>query len=507
MFNSSPKAMRVSGMVFAGILTILLLKAVFHRSNTNHRPSRLRVDEPVVVILVHPAPLLNKATNFELKRAISRTWAKDVEDFGASVFFVGEHDGETVMRRPSEFQGRAQSFSSRFGPGSLLAKAHAAAGGAGGQGGAGQGGPGGQGGEGGSGYAKEEPMRKMLIPSVLENGQADDPSGLLKAYYFLYNNTNLYAGPIFQTYPFILTTDTTQYIHVENLVSTLLSSRPRRLVTMKDDLAFSGSVSEASECSAEDFGDRAPLQSESGINHRNHDDEDVGVDGSDPDSNTTERGSNQNHAHWTLSRTHLVSKQLVAMVGPHLSNCLNNTAASSMDSGEAFQSCVKEWASNPLFWKDGYCGRLAALRYQAPAPESALSSWGPSSPSYATRKERRGNPPTPQEFEEFYQLKQEERALELQRQAQRAASGSPGTPASLHSAEGSDETLLLPRDIEREKEKARKLLKELTSSSSGSAARWIVASGLTQPEDFTLVYQSLADREDEKEEYLEELDY
>lgn len=120
-----------------------------------------RVEEPVVVILVHPSPSLNKAANFELKRAIARTWAKDVEDFGASVFFVGEHDGETVMRRPSEFQGRAQSLTSRFGPESMLGKDGA--------------GPGA-----GTGYSKEEPIRKMLIPSILENGQADNPSGLLK---------------------------------------------------------------------------------------------------------------------------------------------------------------------------------------------------------------------------------------------------------------------------------------------------------------------------------------
>ena len=124
----------------------------------------------MVLILVHPSPSLSKAANFELKRSISRTWAKDVEDLGAGVFFVGEHDGETVMRRPSEFQGRAQSLSSRFGPEDSEAETEDGAVAAGGLNSDEE-----------FGFSKESsPMRKMLIPSVLENGQADDPPGLLK---------------------------------------------------------------------------------------------------------------------------------------------------------------------------------------------------------------------------------------------------------------------------------------------------------------------------------------
>ncbi|KAG0209942.1 hypothetical protein BGX28_009813 [Mortierella sp. GBA30] len=466
MANNNARAIRVFGLVLSAILGLLLLKTLFRHSSNSRHSSRLRVEEPVVVILVHPSPSLNKAANFELKRAIARTWARDVEDFGASVFFVGEHDGETVMRRPSEFQGRAQSLSTRFGPVSLGSEDSE---------------PGITGGDeaGGATYTKEEPMRKMLIPSVLENGQADDASGLLKAYHFLYNNTNWYAGPIFQTYPFILTTDTTHYIHVENLVSTLLSSRPRRLLTLKDDPAFSGSMSEASECSAEDFGDKAPL--------------------SGNDDNL-----NNQHAHWTLSRTHLVSKQLLAMVGPHLHECVKTETTSSMDAGEAFQQCVKEWASNPLFWKSGYCGRMAALRYQAPTPGSPLGSTVAQSLSsnyqYA-RKERRGSPPTPLEFEEFYRQKQQERILEMQRQEDRS---------DVADSSKDEDSMLVQRGADREKEKGRQLLQELTSSSmlSGSAsARWIVGSGLSQPEDFTLIHQSLVDREELEDEYLEDLDY
>ncbi|KAF9196066.1 hypothetical protein BGZ50_002323 [Haplosporangium sp. Z 11] len=468
MIKSTARTGRVFGIILTALVGLYILN----------------VEEPVVVILVHSSPSLNKATNFELKRAIARTWAKDVEDMGASVFFVGEHEGETVMRRPSEFQGRAQSLS-RFGPGSSSAKA-----GAGVAGGVGE----------GSEYSKEVPLRKMLIPSILENGRADGASGLLKAYYFLYNNTNWYAGPTFQTYPFVLTTDTTHYIHVENLVSTLLSSRPRRLLTMKDDLAFSGAVSEASECSADDFGDRAP-----------------------PTSATPQNGDNniaQAHAHWTLSRTHLVSKQLIAMVGPHLHRCVNETAASLMDSGEAFQSCVKEWTSNPLFWKGGYCGRLAALRYQAPSFGSLLGSSAAAYPlrsNFASRKERRGSSLTPQEFEELYRQKQQEQTLEQERQqkemekeGQRLVRDRNGEPLK-NEDQTERKQQLVQRADDQESEDSRRLLQQLTSSSgSGSAVRWIVGTGLTQPEDFTLIYQSLVAREqveDEDEEYPEDIDY
>ncbi|KAF8974913.1 hypothetical protein BGZ46_009597 [Entomortierella lignicola] len=447
MINTS-RNVRLSGLVFFLLVTLLLLRAILHDSSNEKRPNKFRVEEQVVVILVHPSPSLNKAANFELKRAIARTWAKDVEDLGASVFFVGEHDGETVMRRPSEFQGRAQALTS--GSGSILAKEVIGA----------------VGGQGDTG----EPMRKMLIPSILENGQADDPSGYLKAslffifififglaYHFLYNNTNWFAGPIFQTYPFVLTTDTTHYIHVENLVMTLLSSRPRRLLTMKDDSSFSGPLSEASECSAEEFGDR-------------------GDDKSNPNN------------HWTLSRTHLVSKQMISMVGPHLRYCVRDTADSLMDSGEAFKKCVKTWTANPLFWKNGYCGRFSALRYQAPAPGTFSDS--DSSPSFHNKIQRRSSP---EDFTEFYHIKQQERELEQKG----------GYEAIADASDVSDINLLKPGAETLNRQRSRKILQQLTSSSPESPARWIVASGLTQPEDFALIYQGLSDKE-EKEDLLEE---
>ncbi|KAF9434422.1 hypothetical protein BGZ76_008033 [Entomortierella beljakovae] len=420
MIHSTTKTLRITGIVFATLVGFLFLRAIFRSSND--RPSKIRIEEPVVVILVHPSPSLSKLANFELKRAIASTWAKDVEDYGASVYFVGEHEGETVMRRPSEFEGRAQSLSSKPGSGSS------------------EKGPAGQ-----SGYSKEDTMRKMLIPSVLENGRADNPSGYLKAYHFLYNNTNWYAGPIFHTHPFILTTDTTHYIHVQNLATTLLSSKPRRLLTMKDDILFSGQVSEASECSAEDFGDKAPFQ------------------GND-DASKSIKGSP--FTHWTLSRTHLVSKQLVAMVGPHFQYCINDTRTSSMDSSEAFQSCIKHWTSNPLFWKNGYCGRFAALRYLAPA--SANSNRQDSYNKIQRRSDSDG-------VSEAFRAGQRDRQV-------------------TNSGDSTSQSKPIGK-----RELSKRALKEM-SPSSDDTARWIIASGLTHPEDFTLLYDGLSDEKDEEED-------
>ncbi|KAF9207211.1 hypothetical protein BGZ49_000935 [Haplosporangium sp. Z 27] len=412
MLINTSRNVRLSGLVFFLLVTLLLLRAILHDSSNEKRPNKFRVEEQVVVILVHPSPSLNKAANFELKRAIARTWAKDVEDLGASVFFVGEHDGETVMRRPSEFQGRAQALTS--GSGSILAKEVIGA----------------VGGQGDTG----EPMRKMLIPSILENGQADDPSGYLKA-----------------SLPLSIQQ------HQLNLVMTLLSSRPRRLLTMKDDSSFSGPLSEASECSAEEFGDR-------------------GDDKSNPNN------------HWTLSRTHLVSKQMISMVGPHLRYCVRDTADSLMDSDEAFKKCVKTWTANPLFWKNGYCGRFSALRYQAPAPGTFSDS--DSSPSFHNKIQRRSSP---KDFTEFYHIKQQERELEQKG----------GYEAIADASDVSDINLLKPGAETLNRQRSRKILQQLTSSSPESPARWIVASGLTQPEDFALIYQGLSDKE-EKEDLLEE---
>ncbi|KAF8942227.1 hypothetical protein BGZ47_006692 [Haplosporangium gracile] len=509
MATSTRRTVRVAGIVLSTIFFLLILNTLFRRSSSNPHPTKLRVEEPVVVILVHPSPTLNRAANFELKRAIARTWAKDVEDFGASVFFVGEHDGETVMRRPSEFQGRAQSLSMRFmDPADDAEEGNPGGGGNGGKGGGFAGDDGGAGGSDGAGkdYFKQEPMRKMLIPSILENGQADSASGLLKAYHFLYNNTNWYAGPMLHTYPFILTTDTTHYIHVENLVTTLLSSRPRRLLTMKDDHSFAGSFSEASECSAEDFGDKVPPIV------------------SDYQSSTADKKKTASlqHTHWTLSGTHLVSRQLVALIGPHLHQCVLNAGSTSSspvngdssEDGEAFQECIQQWASHPLFWKNGYCGRLAALRYDVsalssprssssyPHPTSMSSSQGssPSSSPRSTyemfkRKDRRGllpPSPSPEDFESFYRMKQRERA-----QAQARRSGSYDENENDDSAIniGSDDQ----NNLSSHQRNGNTVIRATTASenTAGPTTHWIIGSGLTQPDDFTLLYQTLVDREED----------
>ncbi|KAG0376842.1 hypothetical protein BGX24_007139 [Mortierella sp. AD032] len=529
MATTSRRTVRVAGIALSAISLLLLLNTIFRHSSNNPHPIKLRVEEPVVVILVHPSPSLNRAANFELKRAIARTWAKDVEDFGASVFFVGEHDGETVMRRPSEFQGRAQSLSMRFMDPEDEAEEGNNGGGGIRSGGTASGSAisGGEEADGvGEDYSKQEPMRKMLIPSILENGQADSASGLLKAYYFLYNNTNWYAGPMLHTYPFILTTDTTHYIHVENLVTTLLSSRPRRLLTMKDDHSFTGSFSEASECSAEDFGDKVPPIV-------------AGYQGP-----TKMRPSSQ-HTHWTLSGTHLVSRQLVALVGPHLHQCVLNSASAtsssspvnrdSSEGGEAFQECVQQWASHPLFWKNGYCGRLAALRYDSPTtpvgsvayPSSSLtqskspiSKLPPSTPSASRlaydapqRKDRRGilpHPPSPEDFESFYRMKQRERA-HLQSEesttfdndeesGENRSRNDEDTNSTMDTGDSNEQD-----DLSITHERSRNTIVRTSSAENvADTKHWIIGSGLIQPEDFTVLYQTLIDHETEETDNDEE---
>jgi hypothetical protein len=52
----------------------------------------------------------------------------------------------------------------------------------------------------------------------------------------------------------------------------------------------------------------------------------------------------------------------------------------------------------------------------------------------------------------------------------------------------------LRRTDDRDKGTSWRPIRDLTSS-SGPFTRWVVASGLTQPEDFTLLYQSLQDSE------------
>ncbi|GJJ76366.1 hypothetical protein EMPS_08725 [Entomortierella parvispora] len=500
VYNPS-RALRVLGLVSSAIVGLILLRAIFYRSPNARRSSRLRVEEPVVLILVHPSPSLSKAANFELKRSISRTWAKDVEDLGAGVFFVGEHDGETVMRRPSEFQGRAQSLSSRFGPEDSEADIEDSA--AGGLNSNNE----------GFGFSKESsPMRKMLIPSVLENGQADDPPGLLKAYHFLYNNTNWYAGPIFDTYPFILTTDTTHYIHVENLVSTLLSSRPRRLLTMKDDQTFEGLVSEASACNPDDFGDKtSPLS--------------LQIPGA-----ADSRKQDESNTHWAMSRTHLVSKQLIAMVGPHLQRCIKESEVIMLDSGKAFYACITEWVSSPQFWRDGYCGRMSALRYEAPTPGShqsgvfarALLS-SEDRLSYSIRKERRDHPTSPEEFGAIYLKAQEEQAevdlrtrqehkkeeqYQREKQELRDRREKRSTDEDINSDDQQEDEDVSDKRLDHSHDRQGSLGKTDPNGQTEEVARsrWIVGSGLTQPIDFTLLHQSL-NVGGEDEEDTEDADY
>ncbi|KAI9237916.1 hypothetical protein MVEG_06321 [Podila verticillata NRRL 6337] len=458
MLRSTSKTVRAAGFALAGLLVILLLRSILHRSSSSRHTSKHRTGQPKVIVLVHPSPALDKTANFHLKRAIARTWAKDTDDFGVTVYFVGEHKGEVVMRQPS--------YLLRSGSGSVIYSsnnnnqnsnnnnnnnnnnnANSNSGRSG----------------------KEEHLRKMLIPLVVENGKADDAPGLLKSYHFLYNNTDWQAGPLLSVYPYVLNTDTTHYIHIENLASTLSASKHRRLLTMKDDTSFTGTISEASECNPEQYGDDISVESISKENQTK--------------GAATPLGT-PSQPHWTSSKTHLVSRQLLSIIGPHLEECIKGSSTASLllsnsplassptasNPEEALQKCVREWASHPLFWKDAYCGRWAALRYQSPAldPQSSTSS-----------ENRRMT--SPRDFESFYRDKQQER-MAAQEERDKLSKGDEEEQR---------------KEEEAQKRKAAAAAAAAADNSHNkqysTSARWVVASGLRQPEDFLTMHQNLAD--------------
>ncbi|KAG0010221.1 hypothetical protein BGZ81_002897 [Podila clonocystis] len=453
MLRSSSRTVRAVGFALAGLLVILMLRSILHRSSSSRHTSKHRTGQPTVIVLVHPSPALDKTANFHLKRAIARTWAKDTEDYGVIVYFVGEHKGEVVMRKPS--------YLLRSGSGSVIYSSNNNN----------QNNNNNDNGNSGR-SSKEEHLRKMLIPLVVENGKADDAPGLLKSYHFLYNNTDWQAGPLLSVYPYVLNTDTTHYIHVENLASTLAASKHRRLLTMKDDTSFTGTISEASECNPEQYGDDISVESISKENQ---------IKGA-----ATPLGT-PSQPHWTSSKTHLVSRQLLSIIGPHLEECIKGSSTASLllsnsplassptasNPEEALQKCVREWASHPLFWKDAYCGRWAALRYQSPALE----------PQSSTSSENR-RMTSPRDFENFYRDKQQER---MAAQEERAKLGSGG------------------KDDDEEKKKEEEASQKRKAAAAAAAAdnshnkqystsaRWVVASGLRQPEDFLTMHQNLAD--------------
>ncbi|KAF9430243.1 hypothetical protein BGZ94_007780 [Podila epigama] len=462
MLRSSSRTVRAVGLALSGLLTLLFLRTLLHRSSSSRHISKHRTGKPMVIVLVHPSPALDKATNFQLKRAIARTWAKDTEDYGVTVYFVGEHKGEVVMRRPA--------YLLRGGSGSIIYSSNN---------------------QNNNNHnninvngraGKEEHMRKMLIPLVIENGKADDAPGLLKSYHFLHNNTDWQAGPLLSVYPYVLNTDTTHYIHIENLVSTLAASKSRRLLTMKDDTSFTGSISEAADCNPEQYGDDMSLPEQ-------------------PSKDDQTKGAiplgTPAQPHWTSSKTHLISRQLLSIIGPHLHECIKGSSTASLllsssplassptasNPEEALQKCVREWASNPLFWKDGYCGRFAALRYQSPAHD----------PEPAGTSETRGMT-SPRDFENFYREKQQER-IAAQEERNKMAS------------DEDEEKKLEEEAAKKRKAAAAAAAADINNNRQYSAsARWVVASGLRQPEDFLTMHQNLADGR-QRDERARDFDY
>jgi len=283
---------------------------------------------------------------------------------------------------------------------------------------------------------------------------------------------------------------------------------------MKDDQSFEGLISEASSCNPDDFGDKSsPLSVQT--------------------PSTADAGKlDESNTHWAMSRTHLVSKQLIAMVGPHLQQCIKESEGTMLDSGKAFHACVEEWASSPQFWKDGYCGRMSAFRYQAPTPgdrqsdgfaRTALSSQDKL--GYGIRKERRDHPPSPEEFGAIYLKAEEERAEKDLRTRQEDARRQEQHERQQQELRDRKEKRSIDEDIDsddrREDEDEDDGRQDHSQDRRGglginpndgqlaeaARSRWIVGSGLTQPIDFTLLHQSLDVGGDEDSEDADDLDY
>ncbi|KAG0337176.1 hypothetical protein BG004_007748 [Podila humilis] len=479
MLRSSSRMVRVIGLAFTSLLVILILRSILHRSSSHRHTSKHRTDVPRVLILVHPSPTLDKTANFHLKRAIAKTWAKDAEEYGVSVYFVGEHKGEVVMRLPS--------YLLRGGSGSVIYSSNNN-----------------NNNNNQNNYnsnnnnnnnngrsGKDEHLRKMLIPLVIENGKADDAPGLLKSYHFLHNNTDWQAGPLIVNFPYILNTDATHYIHLENLVSTLAASKHRRLLTMKDDSSYEGAISEASECNPAQYGDDMLL----GLDSSN------GGSGGAGDIDNKEGAplGSPTQPHWTSSKTHLISRQLLSIIGPHLAECIKGSSTASLllsnsplassptaaNPEEALQKCVREWASNPLVWKDAYCGRWAALRYQSPSLDSTGSNGGRSSGT----SDMRGMT-SPKDFESFYREKQQER---LVAQEERAKLLEKGNNKISNEEKKREEQEAEAANKRKAAALAAAAADNATNKQYSTMARWVVASGLRVPEDFVTMHQNLAE--------------
>ncbi|KAG0221977.1 hypothetical protein BGW41_006278 [Actinomortierella wolfii] len=294
----SPRSYKNAGLILLALILILLFRP-FGSSSQQAFPDKLRVDRPLAAIVVHSVPHLDPLGNFELKRAIANTYAKDAEELGIGVFFATKHERSVILRNLYEFLRSGAP-------------------------------------------KKHELAHKTLVPHKI-----DDAPGLLKIYHHIYNNTDWSQGPLFSSYPYILHVDASQYVHVENLARTLMAAK-KRILTINVDPTYKGTVTDAQECESYHQSLAAQVQ-ESG----------------------TQTSTQSGHLHRPLTATHLISRKLFALVGPHLATCINQTIAGQgsrqhlmIDSEIAqFQQCIQEWASSPLIWKGAYCGRFATRRF------------------------------------------------------------------------------------------------------------------------------------------------
>ncbi|KAF9159962.1 hypothetical protein DFQ26_006005 [Actinomortierella ambigua] len=297
----SPRSYKNVGFILLAFFLILLLRP-FGRGSQQAFSDKLRVDRPLAAIVVHSVPHLDPLGNFELKRAIANTYARDAEELGIGVFFATKHERSVLLRNQYEF---VRSGAPK----------------------------------------KHELAHKTLVPHKI-----DDAPGLLKIYHHIYNNTDWALGPMFSSYPYILHVDASHYVHVENLARTLLSAK-KRILTINVDPEYRGTVTDAQECESyhqslltaqgQEAGSSTQQSTQDGHLHR---------------------PLTANHLIsrklFALVGPHLATciNQTIAGQGSRQHLMIDSEIAQ-------FQQCIQEWASDPLIWKGAYCGRFSTRRF------------------------------------------------------------------------------------------------------------------------------------------------
>ncbi|KAF9970772.1 hypothetical protein BGZ73_006466 [Actinomortierella ambigua] len=297
----SPRSFRNVAFILVAFFLILLLRP-FGRGSQQAFSDKLRVDRPLAAIVVHSVPHLDPLGNFELKRAIANTYARDAEELGIGVFFATKHERSVLLRNQYEF---VRSGAPK----------------------------------------KHELAHKTLVPHKI-----DDAPGLLKIYHHIYNNTDWGKGPMFGSYPYILHVDASHYVNVENLARTLLAAK-KHILTINVDPAYRGTVTDAQEC--ESYHQSLATQGQN---------QETSIAHQQSQEGHLHRPLTATHLIsrklFALVAPHLETciNQTIAGYGSRQHLMIDSEIAQ-------FQQCIQEWASDPLIWKGAFCGRFATRRF------------------------------------------------------------------------------------------------------------------------------------------------